>query len=124
MTVIVGGQVTWHVEDSQWKAGCALLPVACAEVATNQLRESVDEGFEKSQEVVHVVTSRLKDSGHVEEGGSLMQHEFTVVYGGGEVDYAEYEELYHPFLEPSMLEAMRGYETKDGDYLDSMGFGL
>jgi hypothetical protein len=104
------------VDDRQWVAGTIVLPKACSEVTKARLRRAVKRGFDESQQRVHVVTGALKASGHIVEHEEGLNLEMEVIYGGepSEVDYAGYEESYHPFLQPAMLEALAGFTVTTG----------
>lgn len=95
----------------QWKVGVASLVPRCSAVAKARMRENAEQALEESQAAVHVVTGRLKASGRLEERDTVDGMEIDVVYGGGEVDYAGYEEAYHPFLEPACAAVFATYES-------------
>ena len=102
-----------RVNDSQWKIGVAVLPKACSEVGKARLRAAAKRGFDSSQERVHVDTGALKASGRIVERDDGLNLEIEVVYGE-DLDYAAYEESYHPFLQPAMLQALSGFRSTPG----------
>lgn len=81
-----------------------------SKAAEDELRRAVRQGFEYTQELIHVDTGRCKASGRILEHGTGGGYEFDVTYGGDEygVDYAGWLELFYPYLEPGM---QRGLAT-------------
>lgn len=100
---------------TQWKIGVAALGPRCSAAAKMQLRRKMQEAYEDSQARVHVVTGRLKSSGRLVErdGGWSEPLEIDLVYGGEEfgVDYAGYEEVLHPFLEPTTAGSLSTFDS-------------
>ena len=91
-----------RVNDSQWKIGLAMMYPVMREAANARMSEAADLMLADSQSRVHVVTGALRASGRIESHHTKTEDVYEVVYGGeGDVDYAGYEESYHPFLAPS-----------------------
>lgn len=104
------------VNDRQWKIGLALMYPVMREAGNARLAAAAKAMLAESQARVHVVTGALRASGRVEETHSDQEDVYEVVYGGDEygVDYAGYEESYHPFLTPSVY-ALSGVMEADGE---------
>ena len=104
------------VNDKQWKIGLSLMYPVMREAGNARLSQAAQAMYHESQNRVHVVTGRLKASGRVEEQHTADEDIYEVVYGGDEydVDYAGYEESYHPFLTPSVY-ALSGVMDMDGE---------
>jgi hypothetical protein len=60
--------------------------------AEDVLKPPMEEAFRDTQTTVHVITGALKASGKLDT--DFLDDEFrgTITYGGGSVDYAEYEQ--------------------------------
>lgn len=97
--------VSFVGDTRQWKIGAAALAPLCAKAAKADLRTRMQAAFEKSQEEVPVDTGRLRASGRLEERDTPYELEIDLIYGGGDVDYAGWVEIFEPYLE----------ETADGE---------
>jgi hypothetical protein len=73
--------------------------------------------FAETQRYVHVITGDLKESGREEVHLEGLRVVATVSYGGGDVDYAEYE-----FARGGTHDALaRGWEASQGTFQDTFG---
>lgn len=103
----------------QWKIGVAALGPRCSFAAKEQLRRKMQDAYETSQGVVPVDTGALKKSGRLEERDGDWGHplEIDLIYGGGEVDYAGWVEIFEPYLEESAVGSVESFDSA-GDVLE------
>jgi hypothetical protein len=92
------------VNDLEWKRGMALLYPVMHEIADQRMREAAEAMLAAATERVHVDTGLLRASGRIEERHLGSEDIYDIAFGGEEygVDYAGYEESYHPYLTPSI----------------------
>lgn len=105
---------TFRIEVSpeldRWAAGFGSMGASMSRSLGRRWYRATHDLYEASQDVVHVVSGALKASGRIESEAGLGTLVGVVAYGGGNVDYAEYEAARggsHDYL-------MRAYlETED-----------
>lgn len=113
----VGRGVMIIPDVSGWTVGLSALTPSCNAMAVESLRRRMQAAYDDSQAVVPVRTGALKASGRLEEHLSGLNLQIDLIYGGGDVDYAGWVEIFEPYLEASVTGQLAEFGP-DGNELE------